>query len=331
MAVVNPNDSIEDQLKAVYTAKSRKEKIASGKMPKMLMPGYDVGSFRDDEIARERQNRLGQAKMDSTLLAAKAGTKAVKLGEEKHNSTDRRYVISETGVILRDVPSGIEIRTLRSGTPVSFTGERRYLNGRYWDEVEQSGNIGWIATDFLGNYHPTTVLMRNAGVHFTPSQRVDAFIRNYEGFSLTSYDAVPGTGDWTIGWGHKLHNYSGQRNNPNITWTLEQAEQAFIDDMQLQAYTSFIPFLIENNITLTQQQFDAMLSWTFNFGEFIWDEREVGREGEAMRNFLLAGDFSEQVTRAAFARYMGGNAEEGHILRRLDEIDMFLFGYYERR
>jgi len=78
MAVVNPNDSMEDQLKAVYTAKSRNKKIAAGKMPKMLLPGYDVGSFRDDEIARERQNRLEQTKMDSTLLAAKVGTKAVK-------------------------------------------------------------------------------------------------------------------------------------------------------------------------------------------------------------------------------------------------------------
>jgi len=48
MAVVNPNDSIEDQLKAVYTAKSRKEKIASGKMPKMLLPGYDVQKVKQE-------------------------------------------------------------------------------------------------------------------------------------------------------------------------------------------------------------------------------------------------------------------------------------------
>ena len=335
----NPNDNAEQRTKKSYKISDRLQRgVPNLMMVPLQNPPNSVSRFRelDEQGVREwqpwRESAYTPYGSKKGLLTAKEQLRGgMGSAYAPTPASNRRYITSETGVVFRSAPGGARIDYLRRGYPVRFTGERRYYGGRYWDEVEFRGTTGWAATDFVGIYHPTTTLMRNAGVHFAPSYQVDAFIRNYEQLFLTSYDAVPGTGDWTIGWGHKLHNYSGQRNNPSITWTLEQAEQAFVDDMQTQAYTSFIPFLIENNISLMQQQFDAMLSWTFNFGEFIWDENEVGTDGEAMRNFLLAGDFSEQATRAAFAYYMGSRAYAGHILRRLDEIDMFLFGYYERR
>ena len=57
------------------------------------------------------------------------------------------------------------------------------------------------------------------------SSKVAVFIKTYEGFLLTSYDALPPKGDWTIGWGHKLIEYSGNKNNPNITWTQKKADE----------------------------------------------------------------------------------------------------------
>ena len=156
----------------------------------------------------------------------------------------------------------------------------------------------------------------------TPSTRVAEFIKSWEGFSLTRYDANPPHGDWTIGWGHKLFDDSIR------TITLQEAEALFAADMNRMVNTSLMQFLIENDILLTQYQFDAMVSFTFNFGQNIWNESLVGDRGAAMRNFLIAGDFSEEATRAAFSVYMGSRALPGHIRRREAELNMFLFGIY---
>lgn len=61
----------------------------------------------------------------------------------------------------------------------------------------------------------------------------------------------------------------------------------------------------------------------------MWDEREVGDKGSTMRDFLIAGDYSEEATRAAFAVYMGSRAAPGHIKRRISEINIFLYNIYD--
>jgi len=96
--------------------------------------------------------------------------------------------------------------------------------------------------------------------------------------------------------------------------------------MQKMITSTLVPFLRENNIILSQQQFDAMVSFTYNFGEYSW-----GKNGyQTMKNFLIAGDFSDAATRKAFSMYMGKRQLPGQIKRRIDEIEMFLSGDYRR-
>ena len=176
---------------------------------------------------------------------------------------------------------------------------------------------------------PIVDIIDGGGVYSCSNQLI-SFIKSYESCFLKSYDAT-GSGDWTIGWGHKLHEYSGNRNNPNIKWSQLEADNMFNSDLYRMLNTTFIPFLRGNNIKLNQQQFDAMVSFTFNFGEFTWSATEGY---QTIRNFLLAGDYSEFATRKAFAIYMtkytqdGKLRPEGHINRRNSEIEMFLYGRY---
>jgi len=257
MAVVNPNDSMEDQLKAVYTAKIRKEKIASGKMPKMLMPEYDVNGFRDDEIAMERQNQLKQAKMDSTLLAAKAGVKAVKMGD-----------------ILPLLP------------------------------LTRDGML--------------------------PSHPVMEFVANYEQFRSMPYRGVDAH-NLTIGFGHVIRADDPRRER----WlahgiTYEEALDVKRDDME--RYTNFVRnFLIQNSIQLNQHQFDALVSYTFNFGP-NWMNNPDGN----VRGGLLTEDF-DRVRQGFMASVYVVNPHTGEryrsqglINRRMDEWEIFAYGDYNR-
>ena len=159
------------------------------------------------------------------------------------------------------------------------------------------------------------------------SPMLERFIKDYEKCSLISYDANPPLGDWTIGWGHKLHEYIGNKNNPNISWTQAEADSTFTSDLNRMINTTFVPFLKDNNIMLSQNQFDAMTSFTYNFGEYTWD---ANTGYETIRNFISAGDYSQAATRVAFSMYMGSRQPDGLIARRNDEIEMFLYSDYSR-
>lgn len=158
----------------------------------------------------------------------------------------------------------------------------------------------------------------------TKAKSGEEFIKNYEGgLKLNRYNADVKGEDWTIGYGHKLFN------NPIQSITKEEAQKLFDKDVEKMITTSFESFLKRYNIQLTQHQFDAMLSFTFNMGENIWSDNPDS-SAEIMKNFLIKGDYSEEATRKAFSMYMGSKANDGHIARRNDEINMFLYGDYKR-
>jgi lysozyme len=79
-------------------------------------------------------------------------------------------------------------------------------------------------------------------------------IEQFEGLRLNAYD--DSTGVWTIGYGHTKDVHEGQ------TITREQAESFLRDDLQVaeSAVESAVPD------TLTNNQFAALVSFTFNLG-----------------------------------------------------------------
>lgn len=82
-----------------------------------------------------------------------------------------------------------------------------------------------------------------------------ALIQSFESLRLQAYQDQRGI--WTLGWGHTLGVV------PYQTCTLDEADGWFTDDTQ-----SAVNAVIRTvDIPLSQEQFDALVSFTFNVGQ----------------------------------------------------------------
>ncbi|RAY96058.1 lysozyme [Enterobacter cloacae] len=84
-------------------------------------------------------------------------------------------------------------------------------------------------------------------------------IHYFESCKLRAYPD-PGSSDgnpWTIGWGH-----TGPEVTPGLVWTQEQADIIFLND--LKKFEEGVRSLV--TVPLTQGQFDALVSFSYNVG-----------------------------------------------------------------
>lgn len=137
----------------------------------------------------------------------------------------------------------------------------------------------------------------------TPSPACYALVRNAEGCRLTSYQ--DGNGIWTVGVGH-TPSHEGE----TISW--DQAEQLLESDMAGAAEAV-------NRLAMpcTQNQFDALVSFTFNEGQ--------GRlAGSTLLHKHKAGDFAGAAAEFGKWVYCGHQVEAGLVKRRAQEAHLYL-------
>lgn len=131
-----------------------------------------------------------------------------------------------------------------------------------------------------------------------------ALIKHFEGCRLTAYqDSV---GIWTIGYGHTQGVQQGQ------VWTQAQADSAVLKD--LEEFEGYVNKYVK--VPLTQYQFDALVSWTFNLGPTNLRRSTLLRK----LNQRLYGEVPAQIRRWNRA---GGIVLAGLIRRRKAEALMF--------
>lgn len=125
-------------------------------------------------------------------------------------------------------------------------------------------------------------------------------IKHFEGLELKAYKCPSGV--WTIGWGHTAGVQQGQ------TITEQQAQEIFENDMKV--YERYVNYYVKH--TLTQNQFDALVSFTYNCGP--------GNLQKLIRNRTL-----EQIadTLLLFNKG-GGKVLAGLVRRRKMERELFL-------
>lgn len=132
-------------------------------------------------------------------------------------------------------------------------------------------------------------------------------IKHFEGLVLKAYPD-PGTGGepYTIGYGHT----GGVR--PGQTITAEQAEEFLVKD--LERFERAVGELI--TVPLTQGEFDALVSFTFNVGE-------GALEGSTLRRRLNAGGGAEVFEEELPRWNKGGNGVmPGLVRRRAAEVEL---------
>jgi lysozyme len=132
-----------------------------------------------------------------------------------------------------------------------------------------------------------------------------ALIKQFEGLRLTSYqDSV---GVWTIGYGSTLGVHAG------MTITQEQADARLSIDVQ----TAVQCVNRKVGPALTQNQFDALVSFVFNLGCGAFS-------GSTLLRLLNAGDAGAAAHQFPAWCHAGKEVLAGLVMRRAAEQKLFL-------
>lgn len=141
----------------------------------------------------------------------------------------------------------------------------------------------------------------------TISEKGLALIREFEGFKPFAYRDSAGL--WTIGVGHKLK--PGERYPIGITEV--QAEALLKQDAA--TAEGDVNRLVK--VVLTQNQFDALVSWTYNLGG-------GSLEHSTLLRLLNEGDYAGAADQFPLWDHAGSKVSEGLLRRREAERMMFL-------
>lgn len=142
-------------------------------------------------------------------------------------------------------------------------------------------------------------------------------LKQYEGCRLTAYKAVATETYYTIGYGHY-----GPDVTKDMTITQAQADALFKQDIV--KYETYVNnFLNKYGLTITQRQFDALVSLTYNCGN-IW----VTYDTFVLKTYLINGieKYSHLEVMNAFRSWKrsGGRIVTGLVHRRMQEAAYFL-------
>ncbi len=159
-----------------------------------------------------------------------------------------------------------------------------------------------------------------------------ALIAKFEGCRLTAYDDLQPNvtltadteilGTLTIGYGH-TGTIDGAAIAWNTTITQSKAEELLASDLLI--YETSVNNLASNNgLTFTQNQFDALVSFTYNVGQNKWTNGSTFR----LKTYLLNGisNYTNYQITQAFVAFntSGGTTLTGLTRRRKAEAAMFL-------
>jgi lysozyme len=139
------------------------------------------------------------------------------------------------------------------------------------------------------------------------SQKGIDLIKHFEGCRLKAYKCPAGI--WTIGCGHTGNV------NPDDVITMERAEELLKHD--LARFEKAVKRLI--NVPLSQNQFDALVSFTFNLGE-------GSLERSTLRRKLNVGNYNAVPVELNRWVYAGKQKLAGLVRRRKAEGHLFKTG-----
>jgi len=131
----------------------------------------------------------------------------------------------------------------------------------------------------------------------------------FEGLRLTAYPD-PGTGGapWTIGYGH-----TGPDVHPGLTITQQQAENLLATDIQ--TASDAVNRLVKYE--LTQEEFDALVDFTYNCGA-------GNLQASTLLKKVNAGDMVGASKEFAKWNLANGHVLQGLVKRRQEEMRLFL-------
>ena len=158
------------------------------------------------------------------------------------------------------------------------------------------------------------------------SDNVKLTIKNYEGVRLTAYK-LPGESNWTIGYGH-----SGSDVYEGMTISQERAEELFNSDIKI-FEDAVNGWNAQYGLNLNQNEFDALVSITYNFGAYWVSYYDTWRLSKYVRSGFKDSNgnpLPDLEIADAFGVLSAANGEilKGLVERRINEAEIFLYGSY---
>lgn len=136
-------------------------------------------------------------------------------------------------------------------------------------------------------------------------------IKHHEGFVRKPYQDPIGL--WTVGVGHLIGDGKKLPKEWNKEFTDEEVDNILCED--LERFEIGIQRLTK--VPLTQSQFDALVSFSFNVG--------LGNfQSSTLRSKLNRGDYEGASNEFPKWRKAGGKILKGLVKRRADEKNLFL-------
>lgn len=157
---------------------------------------------------------------------------------------------------------------------------------------------------------------------FTASEACIALIKEFEGFRSMPY--TDDSGEWYIGYGTECEpgdypaGVTELEADALLRAHLTERDEGLVNG-----------FLVQYGISVTQEQFDAMVSMTYNLGA-QWINPEY-RLCSYLINGLYRYSEAEVVNAIAAWCHSGNTVLENLVARRLREAFLFLYGDYEFR
>lgn len=151
------------------------------------------------------------------------------------------------------------------------------------------------------------------------SERAYNFIKQFEGFETKAYK--DGGGVWTLGWGTTRFP-NGYKVQEGDVCTPEEAQLYLEHDVKRSVIK--LNSLLWNK-PLTQNQFDALLSFEYNTGHLagstLYKKASVNPNDETIYKY----DIKNPVDSCEFLRWVRDNGKivKGLINRRMQEADLY--------
>ena len=137
-----------------------------------------------------------------------------------------------------------------------------------------------------------------------PSAEGIALIKKFEGLELDSYQCSANV--WTLGYGHTQGVAEGD------SCSEEEAEIILVND--LKEFETYVNALVD--VELDQNQFDALVAWTFNLGP-------TNLRTSTLLKKLNAGEYNDVPSEIKRWNRAGGQVLDGLIRRREAEALLF--------